>query len=99
MCFLGFSDQYSSKRQYGFCLSRNFYVGTRVNKTEAMYGRSRVNLKVERGSTFTFACDLRYIAYTLRFIYASTHVKITRQWKSTLTEKKIASSILRCNCE
>ena len=65
MCFLGFSDQYSSERQYGFCLSRNFYVGKRVNKTEAMYGRSRVNLKVERGSTFTFACDLRYIASVL----------------------------------
>ena len=33
-------------------MSRNFYMPTRVGKTEAVYGRSRVNLKVKRGSTF-----------------------------------------------
>ena len=46
-------------------MSRNFYVSTLVNKIEAMYGRPRVNVKVERGSTFTFTRDLRYIASIL----------------------------------
>ena len=51
----------------GFPLSRNFYVHThvnftRVNKTETMYGRSRVNVKVEPPSTFTFTRGLSYIA-------------------------------------
>ena len=40
---------------------RNFSVRTRVNTTEATYERSRVNVKVERGSTFTFTRDLPYI--------------------------------------
>ena len=44
----------------GFPLSRNFYVlthviFTRINKIGTMYGRSRVNVKVEPRSTFTFA--------------------------------------------
>ena len=52
---------------------------TRVNEIEAVYERPRVNVKVERGSTFTFMRDLPYIVF-LSF----THVKITRQWKSTL---------------
>ena len=34
---------------------------TRVNEIEAMYERPRVNVKVERGSTFTFMRDLPYI--------------------------------------
>ena len=33
-------------------MSRNFYMPTRVGKTEEVYGRSRVNLKIKRGSTF-----------------------------------------------
>ena len=38
----------------GFPLSRNFYLGTHANKIKAMYYEvSRVNVKVERGSTFT----------------------------------------------
>ena len=40
---------------------RNFSVRTRVNTIEATYERSRVNVKVERGSTFTFTRDLPYI--------------------------------------
>ena len=49
-----------------FPLSRNFYVLTRatitcVNKT-AMYGRPRVKVNVERGSTVTFTRHLPYIA-------------------------------------
>ena len=43
-------------------LSHTHVNFTRVNKIEAMYGRSRVSVKVERGSTFTFTCGLLYIA-------------------------------------
>ena len=32
-----------------------------VNKIETMYERSRVSVKVEQGSTFTFTRDLPYI--------------------------------------
>ena len=35
---------------------------TRVNKIETMYGRSRVNEKVELRSTLTFPRGLSYIA-------------------------------------
>ena len=38
----------------GFPLSRNFYVRTRMNKIDKMYGSSRVKVKVEPRSTFTF---------------------------------------------
>ena len=39
-------------------LSRNVFVHTHVNKIEAMCKVSRVNVEVERGSTFTFTHDL-----------------------------------------
>ena len=50
---------------------RNFYVRThvnftRVNKIETMHVRSRVNVKVERRSTFTFMGGL-YFIYALKF--------------------------------
>ena len=77
--------------------SRNFYVRTEVifncfrcvNKLETMYGRSDVNVKVERGSTFTFTRGFSYIVSILFThvklvkVYVRTHVKIRRQWKST----------------
>ena len=52
----------------GFPLLRNFYVSThvnftRVNKIKAMYGRSRVNVKVEPRSIFTLTRGVSYIAY------------------------------------
>ena len=55
----------------GFPLSRNFYVRTRLNFTrineiEKMYGRSRVKVKVEPRSTFTFT---RGLSYTLPLCY------------------------------
>ena len=58
-------------------LSLNFYTRThvnftRVNKIEAMYGRSRVRVKVERGLTFTFTRGLSYIA-SISFM----HVNVT----------------------
>ena len=51
----------------GFPLSRNFYVRShvnfmRLNIIETMYRRSRVNVKVEPRSTFTFTRGLSYIA-------------------------------------
>ena len=51
-------------------MSRNFSLGTHVkfmlvNKIEAVYERPRVNVKVERGSTFTLTLDLPYIVSTL----------------------------------
>ena len=55
-------------RKGGFPLSRNFYVRTDINfnwlyvrKLETMYRRSDVNVKVERGSTFTFTRGFSYI--------------------------------------
>ena len=61
----------------------NFYTRThvnftRVNKIEAMYGRSRVSMKVERGLTFIFTRGLSYIV-SISFM----HLKIT----CVLTEK------------
>ena len=56
-----------------------------------MCERTRVNVKVERGSTFTFTCGFLYIVSILLThvkpvkVYLRTHVKITRQWKSTLS--------------
>ena len=39
-----------------------------INEIGAMYGKPRVKVKVQRGSTFTFKRDLQYI--TSYFIYA-----------------------------
>ena len=54
----------------GFPLSRNFHVRTHVNftlvnKIGAMYERPRVNVKVDRGLTFTFTRNLPYIVSVL----------------------------------
>ena len=51
---------------------------THLNKIEAMYERPRVNVRVERGSTFTFMHGLSYIAsisFYARKIYVRTHEK------------------------
>ena len=45
-----------------FPLPRNFFVRTHVNAIEAMYDRSRINVKVELLSTFTFTRDTSYNA-------------------------------------
>ena len=63
-----------------------------------MYGRSDVNEKVERGSTFTFTRGFSYIVSILFThvkpvkVYVRTHVKITRQWKSTLSHWAVTDS-------
>ena len=41
------------------------FVHTHVNKIEAMYKVSRVNVKVEQCSTFTFTRDLLYMTSVL----------------------------------
>ena len=46
-------------------LSRNVFVHMHVNKIEAMCKVSRVNVKGERGSTFTFTHDLSYMTSVL----------------------------------
>ena len=56
------------------------YVFRGVNEIEAMYEASRMNVKFEPGSTFTFTLDLSFIASI--YIYARSHVKITQQRKS-----------------
>ena len=58
---------------------------TCVNKLEAMYEVSCVNVKVERGSTFMLKRDTSYITSILL-----AHVKITRQWKSTHNGKAVS---------
>ena len=75
---------------------------THVNKIEAMYERPRVNVRVERGSTFTFMRGLSYIAsisFYGREIYVRTHGKITWWWKSTFSLKmlKVDHSIVICD--
>ena len=67
----------------GFPLLRSYHVRThvnftRVNKIEAMYERSRANVKAERGSSFTFTRDL---PFNVSIIYARNarsrrHVKV-----------------------
>ena len=55
-----------------------------VNKIETMSEKPRVNVKVDRGSTFTFTGDLPYIVSILFThvkpvkVYVRTHVKITQ---------------------
>ena len=70
-----------------------------------MFRRPRENVKVERGSTFTFTRDLSYNAVAILFthvkpvkVYVLTHtyVKITRQWKSTFKDSKV-SAVLVCS--
>ena len=56
----------------------------RINEIEVMYERPSVNVKVERGPTFTFTRDLPYI---VSILFASV-IKITGQRKSTLRLKQ-----------
>ena len=45
-----------------------------INKIEDVYGRSRVSVKVERGSTFTFTLGLSYIA-SISFMHVKIYVR------------------------
>ena len=65
----------------GLPLRRNFFVRTRVNRIEEMYGESLGNVKVEPSSTFTFSRGLSYIASIL----LAQVKKKTRKWKSTFS--------------
>ena len=60
-------------------------IFTRVNKIEAMYGKSRVNVKVEPCSISLLRgpfIHCLYFTYACKF-YVRSHGKITLQWKST----------------
>ena len=67
-------------------------VVTCVNKIEAMYERTRANQKSRAKVNFyVYACHFihwLYFIYSLK-IYVCPHVKIPRQWKSTLNRKKL----------
>ena len=66
---------------------RTYANFTPVIKTEAIYEVSRVNVKIGRVSSFTFARNLSYIAsfvFSARNFYARTHMEITRLWIFTL---------------
>ena len=72
----------------GSPMSRNFYMPTRVGKTEAVYGRSRVNLKVKRGSTFYVyerpCIQIAAILFTrVKVLCAYAHKNPPQRWKST----------------
>ena len=81
-------------------LSRNFHISTHVNCTrlneiEAVYGRSRVDVKVERGQLLHLRVTFHTLplfhsgAYNLRAYLCESSIirydmKVMRQWKSTL---------------
>ena len=71
---------------------------TCVNKNEALYKRSRVNVKVMRGSTFTLTRSLSNIAPILfaRKLSTRTHVKIRRRWKSILVNVPVEVGLHVC---
>ena len=71
---------------------------TCVNKNEALYKRSRVNVKVMRGSTFTLTRSLSNIASILfaRKFSTRTHVKIRRRWKSILVNVPVEVGLHVC---
>ena len=55
----------SQKRVSAYFSVRMQVKFTRVNEIEAMYEMPQVNVRVERGSTFTFTGDLPYIVSVL----------------------------------
>ena len=57
---------------------------TRVNEIEAMYERPRVNINVERGSSFTYSRAIPYIVYAT----VEIHLKLTERVRSHLKVKK-----------
>ena len=56
-----------------------------------MYGRPRVNLKVESRSTFSF---MRGLSNVVSILF--TYVKITRQWKSTHRVSELPYHYINC---
>ena len=68
----------------GFPLSRIFSARahvhfTRVNEMETVKGMSRVYVKVEPPSTFTFTCDFSHNDSTVEPLYNS-HLGDRRKW-------------------
>ena len=69
------------------------FVGTCVNKVEAIYGRSRFNVNLYSRSTIVFTGGLSYIASIL-----FARVKITRQWKYTLRGSSVVHGTEMTTC-
>ena len=85
-----------------FPLSRIFHISThvnftRVNKIEAMYGRSRVNVKVERGQLLHLRVTFHTLplfysrAYNLRAYLRESYVTMEIYSKSSLTKHAFAT--------
>ena len=57
-----------------------------VNEIEEIYGRSRVNVKVDLAQLYVGAHPFIHYFYFIcaSKIYVRTHVKFTRQWKTNL---------------
>ena len=74
---------------------------TRVNKIDILYGRSRVYVKVEPRSNFTFTCGLSYIAsisFThVHFTYIRTE-KLRDSGNQPLCIKEVSKNALKNIC-
>ena len=80
---------------------RRFSALTRVNKIEILYRRSRVYVKVESRSHFTFKCGLSYItsiSFTnVHFTYIRTE-KLRDSGNQPLCIKGVSKNALKSVC-
>ena len=94
-----------TKSKGGFPLSRNFEMLVYERKFHTHNKIMTIKVwsvalkrEVGRGSTFTFTCDRSNIASLLTAnvnFSAPTHVKITRQWKSTYPASRVSFDLPR----
>ena len=68
---------------------------THVNETEANYDVSQVNVKVGRGSTFTFTCELSYIASNI-FTPLINEIKVMYRRSSAHVKLNLAQPLRVC---
>ena len=68
---------------------------THVNETEANYEVSQVNVKVERGSTFTFTRELSYIASNI-FTPLTNEIKAMYRRSSVHVKLNLAQPLRVC---
>ena len=85
----------------GFPLSLTCVKFTFANKIEAMFERSHENVKFEPRSTVKKKLNTLYLASILftrlKFTCLYTHLKIRRQWKSTLIGIKTRNTEPKCS--
>ena len=74
-------------------------IFTRVNKMEAMDGRSRVSVKVERGSAFTFTGGLSYISSILFTLVNFTCIRTKKLRDSGTLTLWLFQNEIHENCE